>query len=44
VVWRKPEPPQDEPDRTWRFVAEIEEEQAVPALEALHRRREAGEL
>jgi hypothetical protein len=44
VLWREPEPPQDEPDRTWDLVAELQEEEVVPALEALHRKREAGEL
>jgi hypothetical protein len=44
VLWREAKPPQDEPDRRWRFVAEITEDQVVPALELLHRRREAREL
>jgi len=32
------------PERTWRFVAEVEEDQVVPALEMLHALREAGQL
>jgi hypothetical protein len=44
VLWREPQPPQDDESRRWRFVAEVEEEDAVQALELMHRRREAGEL
>jgi hypothetical protein len=44
VLRREVEAPQDEPDRRWRFVAEVEEEQAVAALELTHQRRVAGEL
>jgi len=44
VLWREPKPPRDEPDRTWRLVAEVEEEQAVAAVDLLHRRRRAGQL
>jgi hypothetical protein len=44
VVWREPEPPQEEPGRTWDYLGEVEEAEAARALETLHRRREAGEL
>jgi hypothetical protein len=44
VIWREAEPPQDEPDRTWDLVAELQEEEAVAALVLMHRKREAGQL
>ena len=44
ICWREPELPQDEPDRSWEYLGEIEEDEVAGALEVLHRRREAGEL
>ncbi len=44
VLWREAKSPQEEPGRTWDYLGEVEEAEAVRALEALHRRREAGEL
>ncbi len=44
VLWRESKPPQDEPGRTRDYLGEVEEAEAVRALETLHRMREAGEL
>ncbi len=44
VLWREAEPPREEPGRTWDYLGEVEEAEAVRALETLHRMREAGEL
>ena len=44
VLWREAEPPQEEPGRTWDYLGEVEEGEAVRALETLHRMREAGKL
>jgi hypothetical protein len=45
MIWSEGQPPKNQPGRrTWRFVAEVEEDQILPVLEALDRTREAGEL
>ena len=44
VLWREAEPPREEPGRTWDYLGEVEEAEAVRALETLHRMGVAGEL